>query len=996
MQTGAPIMADEEQRTADTQNDSLQQSQPPAADQPTAPDSGVPIPKSAPPVVAIGASAGGLEALKELFAHMPLDTGMCFVIVTHVQPNRESLLPELLAAVTRLPVVPSEHSIHLEPNTIVVAKDSLLAISDGTLRHAESDFVPETAHHPIDHFFRELAADQKERAVCIVLSGSGNDGTLGLKAIKAAGGMVMVQDPQTAKNDGMPSAAQATNMADYVLAPAEMPAAMVAFSRRAHKVVQPERPLLPEDAVHGILLRLRAHTGQDFTGYKKNTISRRIERRMNVHHIDEPQAYLRYLYDNPRELNALQQELLISVTGFFRDPEAYNALEKALQGLLAGRKEGHPFRVWIPGCATGEEAYSIAILLEEQVRRAGRNYTFQIFATDLDDRAIETARAGLYPEGIAADISPERLQQFFAREEGAYRVHKGIRESVVFAVQNITSDPPFTRIDFIVCRNLLIYLDAAAQRRVFAAFHYALRPGGLLFLGTSETPGEAGRMFDSLDVRNKILRRREVAEPIHPALMNSVNRSSRHIGAEEKQGPSTSTDFNRSIERLLLNQFVPCSIVAEDRGNILYVFGRSGLYLEPTQGSPRNNVVEMAREGLAGILPKALRDAREMNQEVVRRGIRVRTNGDYAATDLSVRPLTAPESLRGLLLITLQPSQPVVAKAVPEPAGLPGQEAANSDLQQTRETLQSTIEELQTTNEELLSSNEELQSVNEELQSANEEMESSKEELQSVNEELSTVNAELQGKILALALAGDDMANLLNSTQIATIFLDRELRVKRYTRQARDVIRLIESDVGRPLSDLTSSLDYVGLVEDCRTVLANLIPREKEVYDTDGKWHQVRLMPYRTSENVIDGVVITIVDIDRTKKAELKAQIGLQYFESIVQTVREPLVVLDSDFRVASANLAFYGVFALQPGQVERKLIYEINGREWDIPELRTLLEDILPSQSVMIDFCVECNFSRIGWRKFLLNARLVQQGEKEQRGLILLAFEDITGRTIQ
>ncbi len=1000
-------MADEEQRTADAKNDSSQQSQQPAGDQPTIPDSrGQPasgvIPQSAELqkilIVAIGASAGGLEALREFFAKMPVDTGMCFVVVTHVQPKRESLLPELLAAVTSIPVVTGEESIPIEPNTIIIAKDSLLTICDGMLRPLESDSIPETAHHPIDYFLRELAANQKEHAICVVLSGSGNDGTLGLKAIKAAGGMAMVQDPQTAKSTGMPSAAQATNLTDYVLAPGEMPAALVAFSRRAYlkSGPQPEWPLLPEDAIHGILLRLRAHTGQDFTGYKKNTISRRIERRMNVHHIDEPQAYLRYLYDNSRELNVLLQELLISVTGFFRDPEAYNALEKALQTQLTGRKEGHQIRVWIPGCATGEEAYSIAILLEEQIRRAGRAYGFQIFATDLDERAIEIARSGLYPEGVAADISQERLQQFFSREDGTYRIHKSIRESVVFAVQNVTSDPPFTRIDLIVCRNLLIYLNTAAQRRVFAAFHFALRSGGLLFLGTSETPGETGRLFDLLDARHKILRRREIAEPIHPALTIPANpRSGEHAGSEEKRGSIMGTEFSRSIERLLLNQFVPCSIVVEDRGNILYVFGRSGQYLEPPQGPPRNNVVDMAREGLAGILAKALREAKEMNHEVIRRGIRVRTNGDYSATDLIVRPLTAPESLRGLLLITLQPSRVDDTKAVPELDRLPGRETVNNDLQQTRETLQSTIEELETTNEELLSSNEELQSTNEELQSANEELESSKEELQSVNEELSTVNAELQAKISALGQAGDDMTNLLNSTQVATVFLDRELRVKRYTNQARNVIRLIESDVGRPLSDLTSSLDYGGLVEDCQNVLANLIPQEKEVCDTACKWHLVRLVPYRTSENVIDGVVITIVDIDRTKKAELDARTGLHYFENIVQTVREPLVVLDSDLRVVSANLAFYRVFGIRYKQIEGMLIYEINDRLWDIHELRKLLEDILPSRSVMTDFFVEHDFPQIGRRTFLLNARLVQQNEKE-RGLILLAFEDITKRDAQ
>jgi two-component system CheB/CheR fusion protein len=827
------------------------------------------------PIVAIGSSAGGLEALQEFFSNMPPDSGIAFVVVTHMRPGRDSMLPELLGSVTRMEVIHAGDSTQVEPNKIIVARDSLLSVSRGVLRPVKTDERPEVSYHPIDHFFRSLADDQREHAIGVILSGSGNDGSLGLKAIKAVGGMIMVQSPENAKYSSMPDSAIATHLADYVLPAKALPKALIEYCRGPYLqlVRRVEEPYLPENTLQAILVRLRAHSGQDFTCYKKSTMARRIQRRMNVHHIDEPQAYLSFLRENLHEVDALMEELLISVTSFFRDPAAWKALaDEALPRLLNERADGQTLRVWVPGCATGEEAYSVAILLQEQIRKAERSHPVQIFATDLDERAIDMARAGIYPEGISADVSPERLKTFFSREDGAYRIHKSIRDSIVFAPQNVISDPPFTRLDLIVCRNVLIYLDIGAQQHVLPNFHYALLPGGILFLGSAESVGEAGELFEVINAKHKILRRKEVAKPAHPVLLGAPSRRATMGGVEaEDRTTRAQRQFSQRVEQLLLERFVPCSILVDDRGTVVHVQGRSGMYLEPEQGPPRNNVLEMAREGLGPSLAAGMRQARQEQREIIRSDIRVRTNGGYTYVELTVLPVKEPEALRGLLLLTFRPSAPAPAEArKDEPSAQPGPDnlELERELQRVRESLQTTVEELETSNEELKSSNEELQSTNEELQSTNEELETSKEEMQSLNEELNTVNSELVGKVDALARINDDMNNLLNSMQVATIFLDTKLRVKRYTDQARDVVRLINSDIGRPLSDLTSSLRYDNLIKDCQRVLATLIPMEKEVQDTSGRWYLVRLIPYRTAENVIEGVVMTTVDIDRTKQAE--------------------------------------------------------------------------------------------------------------------------------
>jgi two-component system CheB/CheR fusion protein len=955
------------------------------------------------PIVAIGASAGGLEALKSFFSHMPTDSGIAFIVITHIKPHRTSMLPEILANITDIPVLRADENTQIKANRIVVAKDSLLNIDKGQLYSEKWDGQREMTYHPIDHFFRSLALDQKEHAIGVVLSGSGNDGTLGVKEIKSAGGMIMVQDTGTAEYTGMPASAQATGFADYVLSPQEMPNALIQYCRGPFLQRRAKAPAiqLPESAIHSILERLRFHTGHDFTVYKKNTMARRIERRMNVHCIKEPGKYSRFLKENSKELDALFQELLISVTSFFRDTKSFEFLaENIIPKFLKHHSDGNNLRVWVPGCATGEEAYSLAILLDEQIRKNNRLFEIQIFATDLDKRAIESARQGLYPKGISADISTERLHHYFSQEDDSFLIHKNIRDMIVFAVQNLIADPPFTRMNLIACRNVLIYLDAEAQQRILPTLHYALQPGGVLMLGSSESLGEAGDLFEIIDNKHKIFRKKE--KPGH--VYQSHSMQGKELKSLEVEADQTfpinkkKAHFSRSIQSLLMERFVPAAAIIDDSYKIIYLHGRTGLYFEPEQGEPQNNILEMAREGLRPALRTGLNQAKKESTRVEKRDIRVKTNGEQVNVDVTIEVLTAPKLLQGLFLITLihssLQSTSIFKKAKELPPEDPSAMAEmERELSYTKENLQSTIEELETSNEELRSSNEELQSTNEELQSTNEELETSKEEMQSLNEELNTVNSELESKVRALARTNDDMNNLLNAMQVATVFLDSDLKVKRYTKQAKDVIRLIESDIGRPLSDLTSTIPYDGLMQDCEQVLNDLVSKETEIRDKDGHWYEVKIMPYRTTDNVIDGVVISFINIDRYKRIEEEkdhAILAKDLFLAIIETLREPLMVLDKNLRVVVVNSIWYKTFRTHEEETRGKHIYELGNGQWEHPDLRKLLENILNKNSVMTDFKISHEFPYIGHRTFVLNARKLEN-ELNEPNLILLVFEDIT-----
>ena len=961
-----------------------------------------PVPSPGFLIVGIGASAGGLEAMEEFFLHMPPSNGMAFVVVSHQHAGHISLLPSLLGRCTAMSVVEATDGMEVEANRVYLAPGGTnLGILHGTLHFMEAA-SQERVPLPIDYFLRSLAEDRKQGAVGIILSGTGTDGTLGLRAIKAESGMTIAQEPQTAKYQGMPRSAITAGLVDVVQPADQMSESLLAYARN---LTRPAQSLPEQDAsqtLQKIFILLRDRTGNDFAAYKGNTIQRRIERRMNVHQTQNLRQYLRFIQANPHELDALFQELLIGVTSFFRDPQAFEALaHKGLPALVEGKPERGVLRLWVAGCSTGEEAYSLAIVLQEYLTQKKLRLTLQIFASDLDSRAIETARAGLYPVGIAGDLTPARLQRFFTKEDGSYRIKKDIRDLVVFATHNVLTDAPFTKMDLLSCRNLLIYLDSTAQHRLLPLFHYALKPKGILFLGSSETIGESERLFTVIDRKWKLFRR--TSEPGEFPHLERFTGGLMRATTEPKAEAEVPLPLMRPvsiptlIQQLLVSRYAPAAVVVNTRGEVVYIHGHTGAYLEPAPGPPTHHLIEMAREGLRHGLATALHQASGRENEVVRHDIPVEANGHVILVNLAVRKLAEPEALQGLLLVTFETvrtDKTAVRKVAPARAAAPlkkGESRLRQELEFTKQRLQRTIEELQTSNEELKSSNEEMQSTNEELQSTNEELETAKEEMQSLNEELVTVNSELQGKLDALADANDDLHNLLNSTGIATIFLDNELHIKRFTSEAKRVSHLIASDVGRPLSDIVSKLSSEWLLEDAQDVLQTLVVKEREVQTVDGIWFAMRILPYRTAKNTIDGLVMTFLDITTNKQAEQVIQAARSFADSIVETVREPLLVLDEQLRVVLANQSFYRIFQVQPREVEQQLLYHLCNGAWNIPDLRSLLEEILPARTSFQDFVVDQKFPHIGRKLLALNGRRLEQ-ETTQPGRILLAIEEVKG----
>ncbi|MDP2144745.1 MAG: chemotaxis protein CheB [Gallionella sp.] len=960
------------------------------------------------PIVGIGASAGGLEAFELFFRDLPADSGMAFVLVSHLDPDHASMLTEILQRSTAMPVIEAQDQVRVAPNCVyVIPPNRDMAIFHGMLQLSVPE-QPRGQRMPIDAFLRSLAEDQGELAIGIILSGTGTDGTLGLRAILGAGGITLVQEPASAKYDGMPASAIGAGYATHVLSPEGMHQALSARARHAVDLPHPPSSLATPAAASGInriLLQLRSATGHDFSLYKKSTISRRIERRMLQHDIEDTEVYSRYLKEHPAEVQVLFKELLINVTSFFRDAEAFKALRNdILPQLLTAKPDGYVFRAWVPGCASGEEAYSIAILLRELMDDTRPEFRVQIYATDLDDDAIATARAGIYPPNIAQDVTPERLARFFVQTDAGYRVKKEIREMVVFATQNVIKDPPFTRLDLLSCRNLMIYLEPELQDRLMSAFQYALKPGGVMFLSPSESIGNHTDLFVPLNRKWKFYRATHSAAATRSALTSTLTwASERNTKApEEIMSKTRETNFAEVAKRFLLQSYAPASVVTGLNGDILYVHGETGRYLRPAPGQATLNVVDMAREGLQLELRTAIHLAAQ-GEPTLGRELSVRTNGDFHRASFSVRPLPATESAEGLLLVSFQDLPDTVSgKSAPDKAasgkrtsmsgtrGVARIDELERELIYTRENLQATIEEQQASNEELKSTNEELQSTNEELQSTNEELETSKEELQSVNEELITVNAELQAKIELLAGMQNDMKNLLDNINVGTIFLDEHLNIKRYTREAAQVYRLVASDVGRALNDIKSNIDTDDLLVDAQAVLDSLVPREREVRTPGGSCYLTRIQPYRTLDNVIDGVVLTFVDITPRVVAEAAERQARTLAEGIVNTAREPLVVLNDKMEIVSASRSFYRDFQVTREATQGRSIYELGNHQWDIPALRELLENILPNSQSFDDFVVEHEFPVIGHHKMLLNARRIVDHNGDTQ-MILLAIETVS-----
>ncbi|MFP4615247.1 MAG: CheR family methyltransferase [Thiohalorhabdus sp.] len=966
------------------------------------------------PVVGIGGSAGSLKALQELLAALPEQAGVAFVIVTHHPSGHRSMLPQILRQSCALPVVEAEGDTPLQADHVYIALPDAgeWRLSDGVLVRKETGArepdgpAPDSGRrkalpHAVDTFFRSLAADRGRHAAAVVLSGTGSDGTLGIKAVKAEGGMVMVQDPDSAEFGGMPKSAIDTNLVDYMLSPGDMGATLIPYLQGLiHRKAPAAGDLLEVSwkTLDRILEQVRERTGNDFSGYKQSTLLRRIERRMHVHRLEDPEEYAEYLRRNPAETDLLFREVIISVTNFFRDPEAWEVLADDLlpERLRAAVAEERAFRAWVIGCATGEEAYSLAILIAECLERLEHAPSVQIFATDVDTMAIETARAGQYPAGIAEDVTEERLARYFVAEQDTYRVNKELRDMVVFAEHNALRDPPFTRLDLITCRNLLIYLERDLQRQLLPLFRYALRPRGLLFLGASESVDKFSGVFAVQNKRWRIYRAQldEQGHPLPrmPGRRPEAPRGVRPGPAEGQGEAEPSADLARNMEQLLANQFGPPSVLVNDRGEALFFHGRTGRFLEPAHGPAQNQLLEMARPGLRGPLSKALREIAGTSGEEVRRPVHLPTDGESEVVQLEVRMVRHPRALRGFRLVTFR--TPGVAQAegpeegseqAPEPAeGEPENRVIElkRELEAAWQDKQVTVEELQGSNEELQSLNEELQSMNEELQSSNEELEVSKEEVESLNEELRSVNAELESRVQELSGVNDDLKNLLDSTELAIVFLDEDLQIKRFTEAARRLISLRPMDAGRPIHELTSELQYEALTEDAEEVLSTLTPKEVEVQSASGHWYLVRLRPYRTTQNQIGGLVCTFQDIQSAKRMEFKEA----YFRAIVQTVREPLLVLDPEFRVQYANDGFYRVFGFKPQEVVDRTLFQLGSGQWDHPELRSLLEEVLPTETSFQDFEMTADFGSRGPSRLWLNARQLQRetGEPE---LILLTM---------
>ncbi len=874
------------------------------------------------PVIGIGASAGGLEAMELFLKNIPERSGMAYVMIQHLDPTQKGMLPELLQRITPMKVFQAKDSMVVSPNCVyVIPPNKSMSILGGKL-YLFQPLQKRGLRLPIDFFLRSLADDCKERSIGLVLSGMGADGSIGLRAIKEANGIVLVQDPNSAEYDSMPRSAIDSVLADIVAPPQELSEKLLEFFKHIPLVKSNLEVEVKDDqsSLEKIIVLLRSYTGNDFSQYKKSTMYRRIERRMGVHKIGKIATYVNLLQENPKEGEILFKELMIGVTNFFRDSKVWEKMEQeTIPALIDKQQENTVLRAWVPGCSSGEEAYSLAIVFKEALARINprKNISLQIFATDLDADAVEVARKGHYSANIEADVSSQRLSTYFAKsEEEGYRVTSEIREMVVFAQHNLIMHPPFINIDIISCRNLLIYLGSDLQKKILGLFYFSLNNDGIMVLGSSETLGTMGNHFEPADNNLKIYKR--ATNAVAPDLLNFPSSFSR-AKPPPKEKPKTVTSHSNIqtlADQLLLQQFTPPGVLVNDDGDILYIKGRTGKYLEPAAGKANLNIFPMLRDGLRQEFHLAFRQVLEKKESQILHNLKVGTNGNTQTLNINIQYIDKPEPLRGNLLVIFTDVPDVVdVKPQPKPRGKTAKSNRETELekelQYSREKMQSTLEEMQTSQEELKSTNEELQSANEELQSTNEELTSSKEEMQSLNEELQTLNAELLAKVEDYTRVDNDMKNLLNSTDIATLFLDKDLNIRRFTIQATKIFKLIKSDIGRPFTDLVSDLDYPEIAEDAQEVLRTLVFIEKQIPGKDGKWFSIRLMPYRTFDDRIDGLVITFIDISELKRVEEHCKDTFQTQSFLLNKSTDIIIKLSPDWKVEEYNPEaekFFGV----------------------------------------------------------------------------------------
>ena len=960
------------------------------------------------PVVGIGASAGGLDAFLQLFHGLPAATGMGFVVIQHMDPSKESLLADILSRSVRIPIVEAKDRMRVLPDRIhVIPPNTNMGIANGRLSLFPR-LSTQGLHLPVDFFFRSLAQDRKGQAIGVVLSGNGGDGTQGVRAIKAEGGITFAQNERSAKYTGMPASAAASGCVDFVLPPEGIAAEIARIASHpyvARKSAFPvhDRALESEEDLGRIFLLVREATGVDFAQYKPPTTMRRILRRMALHKIDDLKSYAAHLREHPGELDALFQDFLINVTSFFRNPEVFEALQaKVFPLLLENRAPADAVRVWVPACSTGEEAYSVALGLLETMESRGVVSPLQIFATDVHETALEAARAGIYPEGISQDVSPVRLRRFFAKTDRGYQIAKPIRESCIFARQNLAKDPPFSRLDLISCRNALIYMKPPLQKKILSAFHYALNPGRFLVLGTSESVGEMTDLFGAVERKCRIYGRKEVLArppvdfglPWYGLDASLVRRRASDI-APSLEG------IEKEADGIVLARFGPPGVVVNEQLDIVQFRGNTAPFLAPAPGAASLNLAKMAREGLLPEVRMAIRQAHTKSGPVRKDGVMVAVNGGRKEIGLQVVPIRTPplKEEHFLVLFVETPPRPAwePGRKRPRKGGeVPPKERAEylaqleNDLATTREYLQTVSEEYEATNEELRSANEEIQSSNEELQSTNEELETAKEELQSTNEELITVNETLANRNAELGQANDDLLNLLGSVNIPLVMLGNDLRIRRFTPDAGKVLSLIPTDIGRKITDLRPSIPLRDLGRKVLEVLETLSTKEEEVSEPGGRCHLVRIKPYRTEDHKIEGAVVALLDVTALKASQ-RLESNTRIAREIVDTAREPLLVLDGDYKVRFGNRSFYRAFRSAPEGTETRSLFELGNGEWNLPRLRALLGKILPGKTAFRDFRVDCDFPGVGRKTLLLNARRIG-GMIREDDMILIAFEEVGG----
>jgi len=958
------------------------------------------------PIVGIGASAGGLDAFTQLLRALPHDTGMAFVLVQHLDPHHGSQLPEILSAATSMPVQTVADGTPVRPNEVfVIPPNATMLLEDGVLR---LDDRKPGLHLPIDAFFESLARVQGARAIAIVLSGNASDGSQGVRAVKAECGLTFAQDESSAQHIGMPRSAIATGAVDYVLSPPEIARELIHLSQ--HPFVLPPHltesgeEILPDGngELKKIFRALRLSTKVDFSHYKRNTIRRRIGRRMIVSRSRTLAEYAQLLKENPDEVRELYRDLLISVTNFFRDPGVFNSLGHLLQDLLAGRNGGEPFRVWVPGCATGEEVYSLAICLKELLDDMQSATPMQLFGTDISESGLDRARAGIYPDIIAQDVSPERLGRFFLRVDRGFQVSKAIRESCVFARQDVINDPPFGHTDLISCRNLLIYLDSALQHKVLPIFHYSLNPTGLLLLGSAESITAASDLFSVIDKQHRIYRRKPGPARLPLNLTLGIREESGPVRVRTTLG---GLELQKKADLVIQNKYAPAAVVVDSEMQILHFRGHTGFYLEPAHGEATLNLFRMAREGLTIPLRKALDAAAQLRIPVRETGVSVENRGERREINLEITPIAGASADERYYLIVFEESPPKVSGAgaaviqprdakLQQDAGTPAGQVLElqQQLADLRESVRNSNEEHEAHAEELRAVNEEVRSANEELQSTNEELSTTKEELQSANEELTTLNEELQNRNQESNTLNSDLLNLLSAVDIPFLMVDNQLRLRRFSAAAERLLDLKPVDIGHPATHIQGRIDLSAFDLPVRTVVETLEVKQWDLQDKAGYWFSATIRPYRTVDNRITGAVIVFVDIDPLKRTLRAAEQARDYAEGMIETVREPLLVLDGDLRIQRATQAFYETFRVSRVETEGRLIYDIGNGQWNLPRLRELLGAALFRNESFHDFEIERDFPHLGRRTLRLNARRISRDGDDHRS-VLLAMEDVTQR---